>query len=171
MQLNRELEKYRKSILSSQGKEYLRNISISLIISIILGLVVIFFTIRTHPLIYPKDASIFVEYWGFPFAWLSQTNHYLVSGPRNEIVWSGFTLNTLFWILVLFIPTTILSVFVMPSLRVHVKERCPICGVESVEKIPKEWVTSPGTGTFNPPTTFTSRYKYRCRKCQHEWED
>jgi transposase-like protein len=50
------------------------------------------------------------------------------------------------------------------------KPKCPICGSGEVEKIPKEWVTTP-MSYRGGPTTVTSHYKYRCRKCQNEWED
>jgi hypothetical protein len=50
------------------------------------------------------------------------------------------------------------------------KPVCPVCGSREVEKIPKEWVTTPQS--YRPgPITVTSHYKYRCRKCQNEWED
>ena len=152
---------------SMQGKRYLQIVLISLAISIILGLIVTYFTLRIHPLEYPEETPIFIAYRGFPFAWLKQ---FLWDWPgvENEIIWSGFALDTLFWTSVLFIPITILSVVVIPFFMK--KEHCPMCSSKSIEKIPKEWITAPGTGR-SPPITFTSRYKYQCRKCQHEWED
>jgi len=84
------------------------------------------------------------------------------------LILSGFSLDALVWTLVLFVPITILFVILMLSFMK--KERCPVCGSKSIEKIPKQWITAPGSGKFQP-ITFTSRYKYRCRKCQHEWED
>ncbi|MFQ5835704.1 MAG: hypothetical protein ACE5HR_07265 [bacterium] len=153
---------------SIQKKRYLQVFLISLVISIALGLIVTYFTLNIHPLEYPKPPTRDVAYWGFPFAWLKQSI-YDWPGPKNEIIWSGFALDTLFWTLVLFIPITILYVLVMSSFLK--KQRCPVCGAKSIEKNPKQWITAPGTGRLRTPITFTSRYKYRCRKCQHEWED
>jgi transposase-like protein len=56
---------------------------------------------------------------------------------------------------------------IVPSLK---KIQCPMCGSTSIEKIPKQWVTSPGT-TDHQPITLISHYKYKCRICQNEWED
>lgn len=150
-----------------QRKRYLQIVLISLVISIVLGLIVTYFTLNIPPLERPKEPPIFVAYRGFPFAWLKQTI-WDWPGVENEIIWSGFALDTLFWTLVLFTPITILSVVVIPFFMK--KERCPVCGSKSIEKIPKEWITAPGTGRSSP-VTFTNRYKYRCRKCQREWED
>ena len=152
-----------------QKKRYLQIVLISLAISTILGLIVTYSTVNIHPLEYPKEPSVLdIAYWGFPIAWLKQII-WDWPGVQNEIIWLGFALDALFWTSVLLIPITILAVVVIAFFAK--KERCPVCGSESIEKIPKEWITSPGTGMFNPPITFTSRYKYRCRKCQHEWED
>lgn len=148
-----------------QGKRYVRIVLNSLVISVILGPVATCLTMQVNPFVYPKDTVSSVQYLGFPFAWLRQTNHYLASGPKNEIMWLGFALSTLFWVSVLFTPLVVIT----PLLRK--KGRCPVCGTTSIEKNPNEWITSPGWGSFNPPMTFTSRYKYRCRKCQHEWNE
>jgi transposase-like protein len=50
------------------------------------------------------------------------------------------------------------------------KPKCPVCGSREIEKIPKQWVTAPSSDR-GFPITVTSHYKYRCRKCQNEWED
>jgi transposase-like protein len=78
-----------------------------------------------------------------------------------------------------FLPLTLLTtiiviaiiVFVFASFFSRKKLRCPICQSEAVEKIPKRWVTSSGDGFNESPITLTSHYKYKCRKCQNEWED
>ncbi len=149
-------------------KEKLLEIGLaSLVVSVALGPIVTYFTVRIHPLEYPEEPPMFVEYWGFPFPWLRQTL-WDWPGPENEIIWAGFARDTLFWAFVLFAPVTVTSVVGISFFAK--KERCPLCGSTSIEKIPTEWVTSPGMG-MNPPMTLTSRYKYRCRECQHKWED
>jgi transposase-like protein len=71
--------------------------------------------------------------------------------------------------------TTILAitviVFVFAYFSFRKKLRCPVCGSDAVEKIPKQWVTSPGDGFNESPITLTSHYRYKCRVCQNEWED
>jgi hypothetical protein len=63
----------------------------------------------------------------------------------------------------------ILYVFAFFSLRNKI--RCPRYESASIEKIPKQWVTSPGDGFNEAPVTLTSHYKYKCRICHNEWED
>jgi transposase-like protein len=62
-------------------------------------------------------------------------------------------------------------VFVLVSFFSRKTLRCPVCGSDAVEKIPKKWVTTPGDGFNESPVTLTSHYKYKCRVCQNEWED
>jgi rubredoxin len=78
------------------------------------------------------------------------------------------------WILTIIVVTVAILIIVIlcqfvivPSLK---KIQCPMCGSTSIEKIPKQWVTSPGT-TDHQPITLISHYKYKCRICQNEWED
>jgi len=72
------------------------------------------------------------------------------------------------WPLVILIILAIPSLFVIRSFLKE--ERCPKCGSKIIEKIPKQWITAPGSGK-SQPITFTHQYKYKCRKCQREWED
>jgi hypothetical protein len=144
---------------SIQRKRYLKIGLVSLVISLVLGPIATYFTISTHPLEYPRETPMFVEYWGFPFAWLKQTI-WDWPGPENEIIWSGFALDTLFWTLALFAPITILSVVVIPFFTK--KERCPVCGSKSIERILEKGIAV--------RFLFIGKYKCRCRKCLHEWE-
>lgn len=81
----------------------------------------------------------------------------------------GITLDWGLWPLVILIILAIPSLFVIRSFLK--KERCPVCGSKSIKQIPKRWVTAPLTGAEQTPVVYTSHYRYRCRKCQHEWED
>jgi transposase-like protein len=79
------------------------------------------------------------------------------------------------WFVPLALIITILAIavilYVFAFFSSRNKIRCPLCESESVEKIPKQWVTSPGDGFNETPVTLTSHYKYKCRTCQNEWED
>jgi len=144
---------------SLQRKRWLNVGLISLVISIALGPIATYFTIKTPPLEPPKETPLYVEYWGFPFVWLKQAI-WDWPGPENEILWSGFVLDTFFWAFVLFTPITMLSVVVTACFAK--KEHCPVCGSKSIEKTLKEGISV--------RFLFVGKYKCRCRKCQHEWE-
>jgi rRNA maturation protein Nop10 len=79
------------------------------------------------------------------------------------------------WFLPIALIITILAiaviVFVFASFFSRKKLRCPVCGSDAVEKTPKQWVTSPENSWGENPVTLTSKYKYKCRVCQNEWED
>ena len=76
-------------------------------------------------------------------------------------------LDSVFWAPLIF-GAALLFAYLIRSF--YKKPVCPVYGSREVEKIPKEWVTAPITYRSGPATV-ASHYKYRCRKCQNEWED
>jgi DNA-directed RNA polymerase subunit RPC12/RpoP len=79
--------------------------------------------------------------------------------------WFSITITIAVIVLIILI---LYRFFIIPSLK---ETRCPRCGSTSIEKTPEQWVTSPENSWGETPVTMTSHYKYRCRKCQNEWED
>ena len=91
---------------------------------------------------------------------------FLVSGRVNAFL---DLLLTIVAVTVVVLIIVIVYQFVLVPSRKPL--RCPVCGSTSIERTPKQWVTSPGESTDLGPITLTSHYKYKCHVCQNEWED
>ena len=139
---------------------------VKLIGSVVLGVLITFFTGGIPSLFYPQYKEFDVVYRGVPYAWL-KTTFIDWPGPRYDILWFGFIFDIVFWTLT---SLTFLT-FMYPVVKPFFMERmrCPECGSVLIERIPR-WVTAPGSGRAGP-IVFTFSYRYRCKECHAEWRD
>ncbi|MCZ2856878.1 MAG: hypothetical protein O2U62_07265, partial [Candidatus Bathyarchaeota archaeon] len=110
-----------------------------------------------------KEESLSITVRTFLLKLFGTPNSYInFFRSRSNECMPSISLEAIFLTLVVFI---IFFGILVVILSLRKKERCPVCGATWLEKTPKQWTI------FGIPVTFRNmQYKYRCRKCQHEWE-